>query len=423
MTPTTGSSTFRTRPESYPSFRPRFSLSRPLLCSVFTCRPRTFSQLVYARQMSTLHQSLGVGALGRSVAAPRVSTLVHPVVDRDGGDGENMEGIRTHVRRGSRLSSCSAFSDDQMGDNAVRPGRSSSAESSTAGAAAAAAAAAVAAMATAVSSADPASGCTTEESYRHRNERHDVGCGNDGVYNSAPSGRRGGSAELSPIGSISSSFFSVSSPRIANRWVDVPGGAAAALLSGSGDGLYSRRTTLMDGGGQSLRGDIGFADFNRRTSWHPRVRTTLKDEGLESVGERASRRASPVVTTVTVSEDSTLSMAPSSTSTVPTGADGVEARGNFEQPREGSSTFEEGGGRGGSVEKAPRSVGSADTVEGDDPKAAEFVVQAATNREASKLRRALVSSAISKECGKRVKGNNVHGGFRIFLHIDGTPNM
>lgn len=373
-------------------------------------RPRTFSQLVYARQMSNLHQSLGVGALGRSVAAPRVSTLVHPVVDRDGGDGENMEGIRTHVRRGSRLSSCSAFSDDQLGDGAVRPGRSSSTESSTAGAAAAAAAAA--AMATIVSSTDPAGGGTTEESYRHRSERHGVGRGNDGVYNSAPSGRRGGSADLSPIGSISSSFFSVSSPRIANRRVDVPGGAAAALLSGSGDGLYTRRASLMDGGGQLLRGDISFADLNRRTSWHHRAQAMLKDEGLEPVGERTSTRASPGVTTVTVSEDSALSVPPSSTSTVPTVVDGVDTRGNLERPREGSGTFGEVEGRGGSVERAPRSVGSADTMEGDDPKAAEFVAQAATNRESSKLRRALVSSATSQRMWKCSQG-----GLHFLIHL------
>ncbi|CAM9697534.1 unnamed protein product, partial [Ectocarpus sp. 4 AP-2014] len=42
--------------------------------------------LDHARQMSNLHQSLGAGALGRSVAAPRVSVLVHPS-HRDGNDG------------------------------------------------------------------------------------------------------------------------------------------------------------------------------------------------------------------------------------------------------------------------------------------------------------------------------------------------
>lgn len=343
--------------------------------------------------MSNLHQSLGVGALGRSVAAPRVSTLVHPVVDCDGGDGENMEGLRTHVRRSSRLSSCSAFSDDQLVDSAVRPGRSSSAESSTA-----AAAAAAAAMAT-----DAAGGDTTEESYRHRSERHDVGRGNDGVYNSAPSGRRGRRPDLSPIGSITSSFFSVSSPRIANRRIDVPGGAAAALLSGSGDDLYTRKA-LMDGGEQLLRGDISFADLNWRTSRNLPARTMLKDEGLDSVRERTPRCDNPVVNTVMVSEDSAQLVAPSSTSTVPTVVDDVDTRGNLEQLREERSTFGDGEGRGGSVERAPRSVGSADTMEGDDPKAAEFVAQAATNREGSKLRRALVSSTTSPEIWKCTSG-------------------
>ncbi|CAM9471694.1 unnamed protein product, partial [Ectocarpus sp. 8 AP-2014] len=42
--------------------------------------------LDHARQLSNLHQSLGAGALGRSVAAPRVSVLVQPS-HRDGDDG------------------------------------------------------------------------------------------------------------------------------------------------------------------------------------------------------------------------------------------------------------------------------------------------------------------------------------------------
>ncbi|CAN0326349.1 unnamed protein product, partial [Ectocarpus fasciculatus] len=42
--------------------------------------------LDHAKQMSTLHQSLGAGALGRSVAAPRASVLVNPS-HREGSDG------------------------------------------------------------------------------------------------------------------------------------------------------------------------------------------------------------------------------------------------------------------------------------------------------------------------------------------------
>lgn len=49
-----------------------------------------FKQQIYkTRQISNLHQSLGVGAVGAgSVAAPRLSAVIHPVGDRDGTGGE-----------------------------------------------------------------------------------------------------------------------------------------------------------------------------------------------------------------------------------------------------------------------------------------------------------------------------------------------
>ena len=191
--------------------------------------PPPAEQLDHARQMNSLHQSIGVGALGRSIAAPRTSTVVHPVIDREGGDGENFDGARPYGN--SRRASCNgrlAWSTSDGGgggwggrSRSIRAedtaaflaggGRSSVGPAASAAAAAAAAEAAAAGTGSGGGAADGDSAVGDSDSgwavtpTRHQSDRY------DSIYGGCATDRLSSPAK-SPRASIASSFFSVSSP-------------------------------------------------------------------------------------------------------------------------------------------------------------------------------------------------------------------
>lgn len=261
------------------------------------------TQLDNARQRSNLHQSLGVRALGRSVAAPRVSALVHPVTDREGGDGENFEGARPygsgrgsnstgvgrsstssgmgrpdqyqHSHRAFLSSQGSLGVDEGVGVGQEEDGFSGGGggdddgdrrrESSLVGPAAAA----LAAAADEDMSVGPRASIDTEGELDAAAEEGWVGRGGgtgDGGEGGAPQrffrqdrydSLHGGVNDMlaspanSPCGSIASSFFSISSPRRVGQLFDSDGRPVFGEgFVGGGDGgagarrCRSRRATM-----------------------------------------------------------------------------------------------------------------------------------------------------------------------------------
>lgn len=252
--------------------------------------------------MSSLHQSLGAGALGRSVAAPRVSVLVHPS-QREGSDGwVSGDEDRSRSGRGSRGPRLTMFggtpggrsgsygrnnsflfnsrhgfdSDGGDEDGAVAPSgvlgviRSGSGDALSAGQAAMVTAAAVGAAsldAFGGGGGGRDGGACDDEGPAAGVGDGGGGGGSDRVDNGSTHGDGGGgrtvswrrvvqnTAVASPTDSIASSFFSVSSPRVAavaaqgRRWSSAEAGGGGVRVDGDGG----------HGGGRRSISDAGYA--------------------------------------------------------------------------------------------------------------------------------------------------------------------